>query len=400
MSYHILTESAKPATPAAGKVILYVSSVDGRPMAVLDDGSEIVMASSVRNNLIINGGFLFAQRQAPGTLTTYSNIGGRVYGADRFWMSNENASIQYQRIDTMTTPETGLSSRFYGKFKKITNAGKIAMGQVMEASDMAALRGKKVRLQVKMRFTVAASMTVRLAMAQLQNAGTVDTVPSGAGLFFTAFGADGADPTLGTNLAYIAPTLAENGTISDNAVTCVLTGSWVRYSAVFTVPSDCKNLIPMVFSNADLAANDELNCAEVGLYLDEETADWSREVVSEELSKCQRYYSKTFATDTAPATNIGVSTGEHRTPATFVGAVTNRMVPWYYPVTMRGTPTLTSFNPGAANAQVRDETNAADCSATAFVGSNDGSTMVTCTGNAGTIVGELLGVHITADAEL
>lgn len=61
---------------------------------------------------------------------------------------------------------------------------------------------------------------------------------------------------------------------------------------------------------------------------------------------------------------------------------------------------MTAYNPAAANAQVRDETAGADCTAQAFAGTNDSSTAVTCTGNAATVAEGLLGVHITADAEL
>lgn len=400
MSYLRLTEQASPGVQSPGKVAFFVDPTDGRPKMVNDENLVLTMAPFVKDNLLGNEEFLFAQRQAPGTLTTYSSVGGRTYGADRWWMSNENASIQYQRVDTSTTPESGITSRFYGKFKKITSAGKIAIGQVLEGVEACPLRGRNVRLQVKMKYSVAASMTVRLGLVELQNAGTIDTVPSGAGLYITAFNADLTDPTLGTDLAYITPILAENGTITGDGVTCVLTAGWVRYSAVFTVPANCKNLIPMIFSHSDLAANDELNLAEVGLYVGNEASDFEVQNVADSLARCQRYFSKTFATDTAPAQNIGASTGEHRVPATVAGAATNRLPSWYYPVTMRTTPTLTSFNPSAANAQVRDETSAADCSATTFVGSNDGSTMITCTANAGTAVGELLGVHITADAEL
>jgi hypothetical protein len=62
--------------------------------------------------------------------------------------------------------------------------------------------------------------------------------------------------------------------------------------------------------------------------------------------------------------------------------------------------TVTTYNPAAANAQVRDETNTVDCSATTVVGSNDRQTAITCTGNAATVAEGLLGVHISADAEI
>jgi hypothetical protein len=68
-------------------------------------------------------------------------------------------------------------------------------------------------------------------------------------------------------------------------------------------------------------------------------------------------------------------------------------------VLMRAAPTVTTYNPAAANAQVRDFTAAADCSAAATTAHPNGI-LVSCTGNAGTAVGGALGVHLTAESEL
>jgi hypothetical protein len=61
---------------------------------------------------------------------------------------------------------------------------------------------------------------------------------------------------------------------------------------------------------------------------------------------------------------------------------------------------MTILNPSVANGQVRDETAAADCSATATVNIGAKGFNVTATGNAATVVGGLLGFHWVADARL
>jgi hypothetical protein len=60
---------------------------------------------------------------------------------------------------------------------------------------------------------------------------------------------------------------------------------------------------------------------------------------------------------------------------------------------------MTTFNPSAANAQVRDVTGAVDCSATATTPTANGLTF-SATGNAATAVGNALAIHLTAEAEL
>ena len=66
---------------------------------------------------------------------------------------------------------------------------------------------------------------------------------------------------------------------------------------------------------------------------------------------------------------------------------------------MHTTPgTVTLYNPAASNAQVRDETAAADCSASTSAGLTAEAGYITATGNAGTAVGGLLGVHLAVDA--
>lgn len=118
-----------------------------------------------------------------------------------------------------------------------------------------------------------------------------------------------------------------------------------------------------------------------------------------QLVECQRYYSKSFAQGTVPAQNVGTNTGETICLASKAGALGEAIFA-EYPVIMRATPTLTSFNPSAANAQVRDESVPGDCSATAFIQASDRLFLVACTGNAGTLVGNALGVHWTADADI
>jgi hypothetical protein len=77
-----------------------------------------------------------------------------------------------------------------------------------------------------------------------------------------------------------------------------------------------------------------------------------------ELSLCQRYYWKTFVVDTAPAQNVAPGN------QVFNICTNNISNGLYFPVSMRATPTITTFNPYAANASFRVPNSATDVAVT------------------------------------
>jgi hypothetical protein len=331
------------------------------------------------NNYLINGGFDIAQRQAPGTLTT---IADNKYAADRWRVTRENADVQYIRVDA--NAESDLTSRYYGQFKKITNAGKLHICQIIEGFNSVPLRNKTVVFQAKLK--ASSSKTIRMGILQLQTAGTVDTIPA---TLVTAFGADSTDPTLGANVAVI--TAAQSKSV---------TTSWQSFSVSVTVPVNSKNIICAIWSDADFAANDTVSIAEAGLFTASSVQAWTPRLIGAEYSLCWRYYWKTFGVDVAPAQNVGVS-GVIRYIATKAGALTNVSHFVRYPVSMFINPAITTYNPSAANAQVRDSSIGADCSAVSVTApSNADGINISCTGNASTAVGDGLDIHVTAEAEL
>lgn len=404
MSRLLLNEVAEPSTPAAGKGSLYLDSAD-RYLKLKDSKGLVgVIGDHELWNFARNSGFWFAQRQAPATLTTYSNIGGRIIaGADGWGISNENTSTQYRRVDTTGAAESGLQGRFWGEYTKITSVGKIVVVQVIEGSDAQALRGRTVRVGFWAKAIIGTPITLKLGL--LNWTGTVDVVPSGAGLVFSAFGANGVDPTLAASFAYLAPksgVTPDNGTAVTNNVTCNVTTTWQRFSAVFDVPTTCRNLILMIHSDNQIATTNGYALSQISLTDGFEIQNWSPLNLDAELNRVQRFYCKTFNLDTNPATNPGALTGETRIPSP-VGASTAFPAcwTWEFPVRMRVAPTLTLFNPQAANAQVRNQTLNTDCTASAASADGEKRMLIAATTPASTVAGtNILGVHVSADAEL
>jgi len=396
--------AASIATPAAGVSAIFVDTADKRVKQRDDSGTINTLCNEGLQdmNVLSNGGLSIQQRVAtaataiPSVSTT--TRAGQV--ADRWAVTVGNVTTPlWTQVDARSTPETGLLAPYYGRITQNTNAAKFIFSQFLANQDIAHLRGSKVRLSVKIKQFVGAVANYRLGLLQLTAAGTVDTAPA----FITAIGAASVEPTWGTNLAAITPdaTPVENGTVSGVAVTIASTAAWVRSSGVFTIPTDCKNLVVVLYRDTLGAASDSVGIAEVQMTQGPDLVDWVSLPWVSELTRCQRYFCKTFAAATVPVTNAGINTGEAKGIAGKAGAVANSgIIAWRFPVTMFKTPTtVTGFNPGVANALQRNLTGAADMGATAFTAQLDSSVMSIATGVAATAVGDQIGLHITADAE-
>jgi len=404
VSQIILNKGAVPAPPGTNKVALIVDQADGKLKALDWNGvlGAVLLDGWRDKPVMYNGGFEFWQRQLAATATTYSSIGGRVYCADRWCVSNENASVTAARVDTETSKEAGLGTRYYGQFAKTANAGKLMVAQVLGASSIMTFRGGLARLQFLLKGSTAA--TLRVGLVQNAAAGTVDAVQNGAAAFVTAWGANSVDPTMGTNLPRLTPVAgsADGGTISGDGMSCSITTSWQRFSCCFNPPNDCHNLVVVIWSDSQFAVGQTFSMSEVGLYDGPEIrTNFVQYSSSLEILRCQKYYQKTFALSAAPAQNAGVI-GALRTQVAIAGAVaTSSAFRWQFGVPLRGTPITTTFyNPSAANAFMRNVPAATDATATAAANASEFGMDVNCTGLAAWTVGQELKVHCAVDAEL
>jgi hypothetical protein len=119
-----------------------------------------------------------------------------------------------------------------------------------------------------------------------------------------------------------------------------------------------------------------------------------------ELALCQRYYESTFPIGTAPAQNGG-GTNALRISQTAAAAAACRGFTWLYKVTKRDIPaTITSYNPAAANANVRNNTRSNDATISGVIGLGGMGVLFTFTGSTGSAVGDDNGVGFSVDAEL
>jgi hypothetical protein len=408
MSYGTKTKSVAPSIPAANKVSDFVDTADRKTKTIDENGVISILNNDGMHdrNIITNGGMLVQQRVATAstaiagiTTTTRGGVVAECWAVTTSVASNLN----WAQIDTAGAQDTGLQSRYYGSIISSTAGKKVMLSQWILSSEMSHLRGKKVRVSLKHNQKVGTGQTYKLGLLQLAVAGTVDVSPaflSGAWSTTT-----GVDPAWGTNLAAITPDASptgEGGTITGAYlnVTTVAT-TWVKSSCVFTVPTNAKNLVMVFFSDATGGTTDNISISEVQLTEGADLVDFVQPPFYEDFGMCVRRFYKTFAYATVPVTNAGITTGPARWTAGVAGAVAGTWFPCAYTFRMWKVPAITLFNPGAANAQVRQiGATAGDCAASSAAETTDRCTSFTCTPGASAVVGTVLGVHFTADAEI
>lgn len=263
---------------------------------------------------------------------------------------------------------------------------------ILEGKDAKYLRGKAMLLCPRIR--CSSSQPIRAAIVEWT--GTEDAVTSDVV-------ADWTSSTYTPNNFFVNTGFAINCTVDSRTPAA---NTWTDFTngSFGSIGSTTNNLILFIWTEGTAAQNVTLDVSKVRLTEGVHLGDIQIPRFADELMRCGRFFQKSFNYAVTPAQNAGLNSGELYFPATGTGAVTNRAQSFSFLPRMRNTGltpnvTLTLFNPAAVNAQVRNVTDSADC--TISVGSGAESyAQIVYTGSAGTVPGENMAVHWTADAEL
>jgi hypothetical protein len=179
-----------------------------------------------------------------------------------------------------------------------------------------------------------------------------------------------------------------------------LTGTLTRYSVTATVDASTTELgVRFTWTPTGVAgADDSVTLENCQLEVGTSAGTFEYLPFSGTLALCQRYYEKSFQYAVTPAQNNGVGTSEFLRYALRAGATTQGEIFVPYQVYKRALATPVTYNPGAANANPRDETAGADCT---IGGTSNGFNgfHLSITGNASTAIANTIGFHWTvADA--
>lgn len=188
--------------------------------------------------------------------------------------------------------------------------------------------------------------------------------------------------------------------INDSASTTdslVNSNVWTPFSVTRTIYNATTSLYPSIrLIRNGLAIGKGINISQLQLNFGDKSIPFQPKSFIEELINCQRYYFKTFPYATAPVQNGGYNGAiAVEIPNS---ATSNFSYKLRFPVPMRTTPTVTTYNPLATNANWRDAINAADRAV--LVGDvTDNSATIRHTVAAGA-ANSYNAIHVTADAEM
>ncbi len=295
-------------------------------------------------NALINGGFPFFQRTAPGTATARSDD---TYGPDRWVILTQTAAVNIERSTGDTAPHALKMTQ------NQASAQRMGTLQIVEGINSRPARGQTVRLQ----FKAKCSTTTTLRWAVLEWTGTRDSVTSDVVLSWTS-------GTYTANNFF----LAANLTVPTNSVQSKsVTTSWTSCETVCTISSGCENLIAFVWTESTAAQNVTVELTECMLTIGAQERTWRQRPVDQEANLCQRYYEKGYDWDVAPGT--AAPTSEPGMVSVFIPvALSTGGIFYTYPfkVTKRGTPTVTIYSPTTgASGKLRNVNAAADRTASA-----------------------------------
>ena len=247
-----------------------------------DTTTWVAQATPVSPNLLLNGGFMLWQRQAPGTGTLYA---GGAYCADRWYVLGSGSPVQLyaQQIAGSGAIE------YAGQLTQMNgSAQRCGLVQVLEAADSIPLRGKTVTCNFQV-VGLPAGSNLRAALCEWT--GTADQ-PAKAlvgnwssstysvGNFF-----NGAT----TTVAAVSPSIIASGPVSLTA----------------TVSASCNNLYVIVWTESAIAQAAFWSISQADLYIGNTSRTYTPRPFSQEFAMCRRYYEKSNGLAYAPGTSWG-----------------------------------------------------------------------------------------------
>jgi hypothetical protein len=347
-------------------------------------------------NIIINGDMSLAQRGTSATTLALSSGGFRYNDVDRFAVNAGNVSsgqVSTQQIDS------GLTG--FPKAKRITVTtaeaspsadGYLSIGQNVEAQNLQYLKfGTSDALALTLSFYVRSSVTGNYA-------GNIIQLDNSARVFVFNFTINSANTWEKKTISILADA---SGLINnDNGIGFEINLPYLYLGSNYnngTLNAWNTNSGANEYSNSatrvNLLATSGATFDITAVQLEAGTTASSFETLPTDINlmRCQRYFYKSFNQGTAPAQNVSAGN------TAMTGSQVNYVTSFFFPTKMRAVPSITTYNPYAANSSFRQFNSNNDFSCNPNVISDDKVGWFNTTNFSGTI---LLHGHLTADAEL
>ncbi len=280
------------------------------PVTALSGIAYDIGAVAGNRNRLINGNFMVDQRACGASFTIVTANG--YYGPDRWYYGASGANISGQFI--VNAAGTGFRAKLTGA---ASNTGAV-IGQRMERSNTTDLANGVASISMVLAATGITTVNWALFYANsLDNFGT---------------------------LASPAHTLISNGSFTVNSTEAVYKAQNI------SIPSGATTGIELVISVNGLTAGQTLTVGDVQLEPGAVATPYERRSYASELQLCQRYYEKSFSTNTVPANGTSDYSGAVSASVISASALGNCLLMTRFKVEKRVAPSLTTYNPRAGGA--------------------------------------------------
>lgn len=286
---------------------------------------------------VINGRFQISQRKAFAETTITDNA----YWADRWRYIGEASAACTARANNIT------NSRFNGKVKFTGTTDKGGVFQIIRGANCKDLRGQNVVLSAAL--AVSNTRLGNIRMGIVEWTGTEDAT---TGDPVSAWNADGTNPSLNAGWAFLNAPANLNVTTGD-----------VTYSVTATIGASANNLAMMIWNDDKVYnANDALYITDVQFTKGTAVTAFERRDDEEEMTRCLPYAQSSFPVGTAWAQNAGTP-GTMNYIVLVTGTATGYSLMIIFAIRMIASPTITTYNPSAANDKWRNAIAATDSAA-------------------------------------
>lgn len=343
-------------------------------------------------------GWDFALNPWQFTTTASTNLANNAYTAD------QTIVIQQSYVDSATGNNVAIgrgtfAANYAFQISAVTANNRCMVLQYIDPKTVANLWGDTVSVRLRGYITTSNNTTPTFKVRLMYKAGlpntTSQTVPVSAWDI-----ADDSIPTIsGDGWTYLTAVNDPTYTMGEDSASFDFNGF------VLPASSNANMTLGVCFIMMtpldETGTPDVINLEKISLVRNDFAIEAQPETYDESLRRCQHYYQKSFLISTVPATNVGLDTGESNLAQTSnagVGGSIGAIVRYSTP--MRATPTVTLYNPAAANNQIHNATTGSDFSGTSNVNSTVNGFYSVGTTPGGSAVGNVLAVHWTANANL
>lgn len=368
-----LAEQGSVPDPANTGILVFLP--DGTPALVPVSVAQAAVAPAVqqtgKRNALVNGGMMVWQRG-----TTFVPTTARMMTADRWGVKTAAGTLT-------SVARTAVFSPLRGSFG-LTLTGNAGVTTVDLDQRLEAVHATPLR------YSAAATFSARIfnnTAAALTPTLFVDT-PSAADNWASSTAQNNAGAGDPLQSCPNGATTLVSWSAAIGAYANIANGVGFRLS----FPSGALNLGTKTIGVFDVQVEP---VAAVGIA----PSLFEIENFGDELARCQRYFQKTFPYGTAPAQNAGIAGAFLFTQS--IGASLQQSEGQRLMAVMRVQPTtVTLYNPGATNSQIRNFSGSTDWSASVCLAQGDNSLQIGGTSPAGSVVNSVAILHVTADAEL